>query len=298
MKKHRGKKMKSGVARSLSVALAMAAVLWCGGGAARAQTAFGLSSCFIDSGSATLSSVTSQANTQALNGPKFPSASVNDHWILEGNFRPRSSQTRLAIFSDDGANVSRAELDANGNPMGWAPINATLGVGQALPNLGQSFHVMNETWNTDKNYSIKIEYKNLSYSPTTTVPDVDGLTLFAFNGGGTISDSGNPPAPEYAYISHLSYSTNGINWYEVSGGVIDVIVGQELSLSITKAGGDIWPDGKPSWSGTAGFGGTGTSQSKTFSQLGTYSVLVSGGTGNEVQVGIDVLNVNFCELAN
>ena len=71
--------MKNGVARSLSVALAMAAVLWCGVGAARAQTAFGLSSCFIDSGSATLASVMSQANTQALNGPKYPSASVNDH---------------------------------------------------------------------------------------------------------------------------------------------------------------------------------------------------------------------------
>ena len=297
MNKHRENKMKNGVARSLSVALATAAVLWCGG-AARAQTAFGLSSCFIDRGSATLSSVTSQANTQALNGPKFPSASVNDHWILEGNFKPRSSQTKLAIFSDDGTNVSRAELDANGNPMGWAPINTTLGVGQALPNLAQSFRVMNETWNTDKTYRIKIQYKNLSYSPTTTVPDVDGLTLFAFNGGGTISDSGNPPAPDYAYIDHLSYSMDEVNWHEVLDNTIDVPVGLTLSLHITKGGGDVWPDGKPSWSGTAGFGGTGLGQSKTFSELGTYIVLVSGGTGNELRVSIDVLDSNSCEPIN
>lgn len=264
--------------QKLGAALLAAGVLACGAGAARAQTSYGLSSCFMDEGSATLSAVMSRANTQAQNGPKFPSASVDDHWVFEGNFKPRSSQTKLAIFADDGANVSRAELDANGNPTNWAPVNATLGVGQALPNLAQSFQVMNESWNTSKTYRIKIEYKNLYYVPTQTTPDVDGLTLFAFNGGGTVSDNGDPPAPDYAWIDHLEYSVDGVSWDPVDG-TLGVQVGTQISFRVVKTG-EVWRDGKPSWGGSSGATGIGESTSVTFNTAGDFGVVADDGSSS------------------
>ncbi len=97
---------------------------------------------------------------------------ATDDLIFEGYFQPVSDQTNLAIFSDDGCDV-------------W--INSVLVLNnfkkpQHLPTLQQSFHVLKAFKPiAGQLYQIKIRYANTIYLGKT---DIDGCTLFAFNGGG------------------------------------------------------------------------------------------------------------------
>jgi len=79
---------------------------------------------------------------------------------------------RLAIFSDDGCDVSvdKTKLD---------PKN--LGKGQPLPDLGKSFHVLEDAFLTPgEPVHIKVEYSNCRYIQDGEEPDIDGCTLFVF----------------------------------------------------------------------------------------------------------------------
>ena len=112
-----------------------------------------------------------QANDQA--GPKYPSVAVEQR-TFTGLFTPASATTQLAIFSDDGCDVS----------VDGTKIHTRLSVGQALPDLGQSFHLVtpSQPWEPGRAYLVRVDYSNTIYQGLT---DIDGATLFAFNGGGT-----------------------------------------------------------------------------------------------------------------
>ena len=69
--------------------------------------------------------------------------------------------------------------------------------GQHLPDLSQSFRVVNYNFTEGKLYHVRVEYSNISYNP----PDFDGVTLFAFAGGGT---TGTAPSVKWRSSPQMS----------------------------------------------------------------------------------------------
>lgn len=139
-----------------------------------------LGDAFQDMGSSGFSSVQAEATAQTspLTWPKYPSdpPSVPAYETIEGDFTPASNATKVAVFSDDGVDVT-----VNGTK-----IHSRRGQGQALPNLSQSLHVLNYTWQAGQVYHVKIDFSNIAHSDNT---DVDGLTVFAYDGGGSVADT-------------------------------------------------------------------------------------------------------------
>jgi hypothetical protein len=123
------------------------------------------------------------ASQQASPGgaPVYTNAKMNSRASFSGSFTPASKTTKLAIFSDDGCDVF-----VNGRR-----VDAHLKMGQHLPNLRESFHTIPFRANPGETYSIRVEYCNMLYAPGW---DMDGATLFAFEGGGTFSDTTDKPA--------------------------------------------------------------------------------------------------------
>jgi hypothetical protein len=77
----------------------------------------------------------------------------------------------LAIFSDDGCSVT----------VTGSPVLAHLAQRQHLPNLGESFHVLPVALVPGKPVEITVDYFNTIYvKPKSTLPDIDGLTLFLY----------------------------------------------------------------------------------------------------------------------
>ena len=115
---------------------------------------------------------------------------------FEGHFIPRLDTTQLAIFSDDGCNVLVDDVtpgkkqDAIKNP-----VHNMLSRGQHLPALSQSFHVLQLrdsqgaklNWKQGHIYRIRVSYSNIWH---TDRKDVDGCTLFAYEGGGRLLPHG------------------------------------------------------------------------------------------------------------
>lgn len=92
--------------------------------------------------------------------------------IFEGFFTPRSASTQLAIFSDDGCEVT---IDGQ-------PVLTNFAKGQHLPTLAQSFHVLSKYQAiAGKECLIRVRYSNTIFLGPQ---DIDGCTLFAYQGGG------------------------------------------------------------------------------------------------------------------
>lgn len=162
---------------------------------APSSSAATLSGVFVDAGNASLAEVQALARRQFENpetdAPKFPSDRVQ-RVTFTGWFVPASNQTRLAVFSDDGVDIF---IDGK-RYLPWR-----LGRGQHLPKMTQSFRLVRDTdpnnWRNEifvanQVYHIRIEYSNILYVEGTPANnyfvDIDGCTLFAFNGGGRIFD--------------------------------------------------------------------------------------------------------------
>lgn len=88
-----------------------------------------------------------------------------------GYIQPNTN-AKLAILSDDGCNVVINSQN----------VLARKGVGQHLPNLTQSLHFIDYTFTAGQVYQVTVEYSNTAYN----TPDFDGLTLFCYEGGGSI----------------------------------------------------------------------------------------------------------------
>ena len=86
--------------------------------------------------------------------------------VFEGDFTPNINQTKLAIHSDDGADVY---IDGN-------MVLSGKGHGQALERLDQSLYQL-PNLNAGQTYHIKIDYQNSWYLGDG---DIDGVTLFAY----------------------------------------------------------------------------------------------------------------------
>lgn len=93
---------------------------------------------------------------------------------LEGDFTADINTTELAIFSDDGSDVT-----IDGNKV-WSAKDQ----GQALPDISNSLHKLPITLNPGQKYHIKIDYSNVIY---TGNGDIDGVTLFAWSDPPTVT---------------------------------------------------------------------------------------------------------------
>lgn len=128
-------------------------------------------------GSASWSDVQAQAAAEAASAdpnatppiqggsPKYRSTQV-ENVSFEGDFTPDVNHTDLAIFSDDGADVT---IDGS-------KVWSGKGTAQALPTLSQSLHQLGK-FNAGQTYHIRIDYSNVYYDGDG---DIDGVTLFAY----------------------------------------------------------------------------------------------------------------------
>ena len=139
-----------------------------------------LSMVFVDIGGGDRSTVESFAEFQTKTQPNYKSGKI-ESLVFEGVFIPRSPKTgnsiTVAVLSDDGVDV-----EVNGKL-----IHEKFGKGQHLPNLKESLHDLKGPdggkWLPGKEYFIRIKYSNIIF---TGDADIDGLTLFAYNGGGAV----------------------------------------------------------------------------------------------------------------
>lgn len=122
------------------------------------------------------------ADAQAHDRPVFKSMQV-ERITFEGTFIPASNSTKVALFSDDGADVY-----VNNFPV---PVHSRYLEPQYLPDLTQSFHPIwprpigqpDVPWQAGVPYTIRIEYSNVEYRGNA---DIDGATMFAYDGGGEV----------------------------------------------------------------------------------------------------------------
>lgn len=124
----------------------------------------------LDMGTANEAAVRAEASSQAASEPRYRSRAAGELTYFTGPFVPDSADTKLAIFSDDGCTV---KIDGNA-------VHSRSGQGQHLPDLNQSFHVIDFTFEAGRTYTLMVEYTNTIYPGDW---DVDGCTLFAFGGG-------------------------------------------------------------------------------------------------------------------
>jgi len=101
----------------------------------------------------------------------YTSVSNNDAKTFRGIFTPASSSSKLAIHSDDGSQVT-----IGGQSWGTAGAAASL-------NLDNSWTEIGFTFTANQDYCIEIQYFNATYS--TNSGDRDGVTLYAYDGGGS-----------------------------------------------------------------------------------------------------------------
>ncbi len=141
-----------------------------------------------------------EARDQAASlGPKHRNipAFLPYYVSFEGQFIPAANTTRLAIFSDDGADVY---LDG-------VKVHGGLGLGQHLPNLQQSLHPIDEELVAGHSYTVRVDYFNGWYYGTT---DADGATLFAY------TTDGNDTRPVGQWRAGNPISSGGIRWPSAS----------------------------------------------------------------------------------
>jgi len=95
---------------------------------------------------------------------------------FDGVFVPSSNASKLAVLSDDGVTITMN---------GQATDVTNFGRGQDGLDLGQSLKIVGSAFQAGRTYQIHIAYSNVSYGGAT---DFDGMTLFAFNGGGQVQE--------------------------------------------------------------------------------------------------------------
>ncbi|MCL5104292.1 MAG: PA14 domain-containing protein [Armatimonadetes bacterium] len=116
-----------------------------------------------------------QPRTQYSSAPSLIPPNPTVYATFEGYFIPDSSSTKVAIFSDDGVDVY-----INGTRV----LNKK-DIGQHLPNLTQSFQVLTSSFTQGQSYHVKVEYSQVCYLGSY---DIDGCTMYAYDGGGSIYD--------------------------------------------------------------------------------------------------------------
>lgn len=129
-----------------------------------------LSTIFWNMGSAT----ETQMRADAANLRTQYDSNAEEMIDFEGYYIPASSNSKLAVFSDDGCDVyvnnEVTMPERNGDP-------------QHLQTFGDSLNIVNHSWAAGQAYKIKICYSNIIY---TGAGDIDGCTLYSYADGGQV----------------------------------------------------------------------------------------------------------------
>ena len=230
--------------------------------------------------------VQQEAQTETTSQPTYKSNTV-ENVTFSGYFLATDATASLAILSDDGADVY-----INGQKVLSGYQN-----GQALPDLPHSLSQINYTFDPTHIYSIKIVYSNVFLTGPT---DIDGVTLFCYNGGGVMApvinvNTGawqpNPAGVGQIITSHVttivdnpyqSPSGDSISqhWNWITGGVYRSDDGTSGSFTPYTSGyGIAWSPG----SSTTDFSGT-------FSEAGFYIIKVTAAlTYHDDTTGKDIV---------
>lgn len=121
--------------------------------------------------------VQAQAKTESGTGPVWGNApdpaTLPFHATLSGSVTADATMTKLAIFSDDGCDVTVDGVKV------WSARDKP----QALPDLPSSLHELPVTL-TPGTHTVQIDYSNIIYTVADAAkgipPDIDGCTLFQY----------------------------------------------------------------------------------------------------------------------
>ena len=173
----------------------------------------GLSLVFTNCGSATGSSVSNYARSTLLT--LYSCTQSNDYQYFRGAFTSASSSSKLAVHSDDGCKVV-----FNGSV-----VLDQYGVDTHMNDLSTSFRYLTTgALIVGAEYCVEIYYTNYLH----TTGDIDGLTLYAYNGGGTMRDGlavssyGDRVCPGNTLVLFVSCGTGPYTWTSSNGSVASV----------------------------------------------------------------------------
>ena len=138
-------------------------------------TPFAVGDIFFDKGDADYESVKSAAKSQSTGTPYYKSNGLETR-TYEGFFKAASDSSKLALLSDDGTSVWIDGTQVLGNA----------GQGQGFENFDSTFTALSATFKAGHIYNIRLVYTNTIHSNDA---DVDGVTLFAYDGGGEVLKS-------------------------------------------------------------------------------------------------------------
>ena len=136
-------------------------------------------------------SVKSAAMAQINATPFYKSKVLETRWY-DGYFRAASSTSKLALLSDDGTSVwinGVQVLNRAGQGQGFEQFDSTF---VTLAPSGQTSFTAGQV------YHLRLQYTNTIHSSDA---DVDGISLWAFDGGGTIVPA--PPTPSITFAGEL-----------------------------------------------------------------------------------------------
>lgn len=179
-----------------------------------------LSSILSNKGELGIDSVKNAARSQATGTPNYKSNGVETR-TFDGYFQAASNSTKLAILSDDGSNVS---VDGQ-------QILSRAGQGQGFENFDSCFSPLSFSFTAGQTYHITVQYTNTVH---TGDADVDGVSLWAYDGGGGIADDFNVQVTQ----SHATPNP----------GTVGQTVKASLDAVLHSPSSGASPDAPPTWS--------------------------------------------------
>ena len=135
------------------------------------------------------------------------------------DFTPTSANDRLAIFSDDGCDVSAQDVtstlalkdrDKSGLVI---RLLSVYGAGQSLPVLSQSLHPLTYEFVPNRLYKIYVHYSNVIY--TAGASDIDGLALYAYTDNAPITPK-PPRTPVTLNADRITDVSARLYWTQVN----------------------------------------------------------------------------------
>ena len=156
----------------LRLLLALCAFCVFGPRALAQETPASVGSIFHNKGELGLDSVRSDALAQSTATPHYKSNGLETRFY-EGYFKPASDNSKLALLSDDGTSVS---VDGQS-------VLSEAGQNQGFEDFDSAFTPLSSNFEAGKIYHLRVEYTNTVHAGDA---DVDGVSLWAYDGGGSI----------------------------------------------------------------------------------------------------------------
>lgn len=186
-----------------------------------------------------------------------------------GYFRADSNNTKLALLSDDGTSVW---IDAT-------PVLTRANQGQGFENFDSTFSLLPKTFVAGQVYHLFLQYTNTSHQGEA---DVDGFSLWAYDGGGDIV-----PAPTSPSVSKIQYQS-GTTFVDMPT-TFYMPVGAQMTFKAIPTPNIPWPSGKPNWSSDSGLS-LGATTTISYREVGQKTLSATSGDGRVVTANIVVFD--------